>query len=60
MYVLLFDVFKHLGKINKKLLSHLTDFGHWEGLSESVKKGKLVIKIFFYIKLNEVLQICEN
>ena len=27
LYVLLFDVFKHLGKINKKLLSHLTDFG---------------------------------
>ena len=32
------------------------------GLSESVKKGKFVTKIFFFfhVMLNEVLKICEK
>ena len=29
-------------------------------LSESVKKGKFMTKIFFQIMLNEVLKICKN
>ena len=37
--------------MDKKLLSHLADFGvsikGVGGLSESVKKGKFVMKIFF-------------
>ena len=38
-----------LGKIDKKLLSRLADFGYQrgEGLGESVKNGKFATKIFF-------------
>ena len=38
-----------LGSINKKLLSHLADFDHKgeRELSESIRKGKSMTKIFF-------------
>ena len=32
----------------------------WECLSESVKKGRFVTKIFLKIILNEILKICEK
>ena len=32
----------------------------WGSLSESVKKWKFTLKIFFQIMLNEVLKICEK
>ena len=42
--------------IAKKILSHLADFDHkGVGLSESVKKGKIVMKIF--LDKAEVLKI---
>ena len=38
------------------------DFGHWKGgrLGKSDKKGKIMMKIFFQIMLNEVLKSCKN
>ena len=39
-------------------LSGFWPFRGWRGLSESVKKGKFVTKIFFQIILNEILKIC--
>ena len=30
------------------------------GLSESIKEGKFVTKIFFHIMLNEILKYCEK
>ena len=55
MYLIRLRFFKFIGNINKKLLYagmlHLEDFGNCvkglEGLSESVKKGKFMTKIFF-------------
>ena len=55
-------IFKTLMEHHQKLLSHLEDFycSVGGGLSESVKKGKFVTKIFFQIMLNEALKSCRK
>ena len=44
--------------------SRIRRLGGWRarGLSESIRKGKFVMKMFFFIwlMLNEVLKICEK
>ena len=51
-----------LGRIDKKLLSHLYGFRCGGGgcLGEFVKIGNLAMKIFFQIMLNKLLKICKN
>ena len=41
-------------------LSQFWQLRGWVGLSESVKRGKFVIKIFFQIAMNDILKISDN